>query len=47
MRRALALAANLGIDHIQKLLWMAGNTFDPFDEMVSLLGQDLANIVIA
>jgi hypothetical protein len=45
MCRALALAANLGIDHIQKLLWMAGNTFDPFDEI--LLGQDLVNMVIA
>jgi hypothetical protein len=47
MYRALTLAANLGIDHIQKLLLVAGNTFDPFDEMVSLLRQDFANIVIA
>lgn len=47
MYRALTLAANLGIDHIQKLLLVAGNTFDPFDEMVSLLHQDFANIVIA
>ena len=47
MYRALTLAANLGIDHIQKLLLVAGNTFDPFDEMVSLLCQDFATVVIA
>jgi hypothetical protein len=47
MYRALTLAANLGIDHIQKLLLVAGNTFDPFDKMVSLLRQDFANMVIA
>jgi hypothetical protein len=47
MHRALALAANLGIGHVRKLLSVAGNTFDPFDEMVSLLGQDFVNIVIA
>ena len=47
MYRALALAANLGIDPIRKLLWVAGNTFDPFDKMVSLLCQDFANMEIA
>jgi len=47
MYRALTLAANLGIDHTQKLLLVAGNTFDPFDEMVSLLCQDFATVVIA
>jgi hypothetical protein len=47
MYRALALAANLGADHIRRLLWVAGNTFDPFDKMVSLLCQDFANIVVA
>ena len=47
MYRALALAANLSIDHIQKLLGVAGNTFDPFDERVSLLRQDFTNMVIA
>jgi len=46
MYRALALAANLGIDHVQKLLSMAGNTLDPFDEMVFFLCQDFANMVI-
>lgn len=46
MYRALALAANLGIDQVHKLLSMAGNTFDPFDEMVSFLCQDFANMVI-
>jgi len=46
MYRALALAANLGIGHIRKLLRVAGNTFDPFDEMDSLLCQDFANMVI-
>ena len=47
MYRALALAANLSIDHIRKLLGVAGNTFDPFDERVSLLRQDFTNMVIA
>jgi len=50
MYRALALAANLGIDHIRKLLWVAGNTFDsfdPFDQIVSLLFQDFANMAIS
>ncbi|KAE9367566.1 ankyrin [Stipitochalara longipes BDJ] len=46
MYRALALAANLGIDHVEKLLSMAGNTLDPFDEMVSFLCQGFANMVI-
>jgi len=47
MYRALALAANLGIDQVRKLLSMAGNTLDPFDEMVSFLCQDFENTVIA
>lgn len=47
MYRALALAANLGIDHIRRLLRVAGNTLDPFDEMVSSLNQEFANMVIA
>lgn len=46
MYGALALAANLGIDHVQKLLSMAGNTLDPFDEMVSFSCQDFANMVV-
>jgi len=46
MYGALALAANLGIDHVQKLLSVAGNTLNPFDEMVSFLCQDFANMVI-
>jgi hypothetical protein len=46
MYTALALAANLGIDPIRKLLRVVGNTFDPFDEMDSLLSQDFANMVV-
>jgi hypothetical protein len=46
MYGALALAANLGLDHIQKLLSMTGNTLDPFDEMVSFLCRDFTNMVI-
>lgn len=46
MYGALALAANLGIDHVQKLLSTAGNTLNPFDEIVSFLCQDFANMVI-
>lgn len=46
MYGALALTANLGLDHIQKLLSMAGNTLDPFDEMVSFLCQDFGDMVI-
>jgi hypothetical protein len=47
MYRALALAANLGIDHIRELLRVVDNTFDPFEKMASLLCQDVANMVIA
>lgn len=43
MHKALALAAKLGIDHVRNLLLVAGNTFDPFDRMVSLC-HDLANM---
>ena len=46
MYGALALAANLGIDHVQKLLSVAGNTLNPFHEMVCFLCQDFANMVI-
>lgn len=47
MYRALTLAANLGIDHIRKLLRVAGNVSDPFDQVISLLYQDFANMAIA
>jgi hypothetical protein len=46
MYGALALAANLGIDHVRKLLSMAGNTLDPFDEIAFFLCQDFENMVI-
>jgi hypothetical protein len=44
MYRALALAANLGIDHIRKLFRVAGNASDPFDQMMSLLFQEFTNM---